>query len=56
MAQMSIIYELSLALSEGIADDYYANIINHLQKNRNNEPYLDQDLKVFIEQMINNQK
>ncbi len=44
---MSIIYELSLALSEGIADDYYANIKSP-SENRNNEPYLDQDLKTSI--------
>ncbi len=32
MAQMSIIYELSLVLSEGITDDYYANIESTFRK------------------------
>ncbi len=53
---MLIIYELSLVLSEDIEGDYCDNTINHIQKNRNNEPYLNQYLKVFIEETINNQK
>ncbi len=32
MARIPIIYELSLTLSEGFANDYYVNIVDHLQK------------------------